>query len=66
MPVYTASPSRMEALAPMRPASVPKRKAKGIPTNCTSRIAVISSACPIPISVPKAVAILMMVWMPSL
>jgi hypothetical protein len=64
--VYASSPMNSAGLAPIRPASAPNRNEQGIPTNWTSRIAPMSAFCPMPSSVPYAVAILMMVWIPSL
>jgi hypothetical protein len=52
MSAYTPSAMKTEAFAPMRPASIPNRNAKGMPTNWTSRIAVMSALCFSPISVP--------------
>ena len=66
MTVYTASDRKMARFAPMRAASCPNTKANGTPTNWTSTTAAIRSPCSRPISVPKVVAIRMMVPMPSL
>ena len=39
---------KIDVFAPILPASSPKRNANGIPTNCTSRIAVISALWSMP------------------
>jgi hypothetical protein len=45
---------------------MPKRNENGTPTNCTIMMAAMSVFCSMPISVPYAVAIRMIVPMPSL
>ena len=62
----TARPAKTAVLAPMRPATMPKTKAKGTPMNCVMSSAVIIAFWSMPIWLPNVVAILMMVWMPSL
>ena len=50
--VDASEAKKIERFAPMRPASIPKRNAKGMPTNWTSSTAPIIALWSIPISSP--------------